>query len=108
MTFALLRAVEDAKVNPGLLGFVVVALLGVATWLLLRSMIRHLRRVDVSQAQPPEAAGGGDDRGQDEAGPHGDAPDRAAPEAAAGDRVADDGAAHVQPAPPRDPQPGTG
>jgi hypothetical protein len=44
----LVRAAEDSSVSPGLLGFLVVALLGVATWLLLRSMTRHLRRVDVS------------------------------------------------------------
>src|SRR5207253_1176246 len=36
MTTALLRAVPaDNTVSPGVLGFVVVALLGVATWLLL-------------------------------------------------------------------------
>lgn len=56
MIFALIGAVEDARVNPGLLGFIVVALLGVATWLLLRSMIKHLRRVDVpidGEGAPP-------------------------------------------------------
>lgn len=42
-------AYEKNNVNPGLLGFVVVALLGVATWLLIRSMQRHLRKVDFDE-----------------------------------------------------------
>jgi hypothetical protein len=42
-------AYDKSKVNPGLLGFVVVALLGVATWLLIRSMQRHLRKVDFDE-----------------------------------------------------------
>jgi len=40
-------AVADSKVTPGLLGFVVVALLGVATYLLIRSMNRQLKRIDL-------------------------------------------------------------
>jgi hypothetical protein len=48
-------AYDKSKVNPGLLGFVVVALLGVATWLLIRSMQRHLRKVDFDEgAQNPD------------------------------------------------------
>ena len=42
-------AYDKNNVNPGLLGFVVVALLGVATWLLIRSMQRHLRKVDFDE-----------------------------------------------------------
>ena len=41
------RAVEESNVNPGLLGFVVVALLGVATWLLIRSMNRQIKKIDL-------------------------------------------------------------
>jgi hypothetical protein len=41
------RAVAESNVNPGLLGFVVVALLGVATWLLIRSMNRQLKKIDL-------------------------------------------------------------
>ena len=57
MIGALVHAVEDSRVNPGVLGFLVVALLGVATWLLLKSMTRHLRRVDFDSA-----GGGGADQ----------------------------------------------
>jgi hypothetical protein len=41
------RAVEESNVNPGLLGFVVVAILGVATWLLIRSMNRQIKKIDL-------------------------------------------------------------
>ena len=38
---------EDNDVSPGVLGFVVVALLGVATWLLIRSMTKRIRHIEV-------------------------------------------------------------
>ena len=61
------RAVEDSEVNPGLLGFVVVALLGVATWLLIRSMQRRLKKVDFEERdeprQPPPGGTTGDPAG---------------------------------------------
>lgn len=40
-----LAAVDPNRVTPGLLGFTVVVLLGLATWALLRSLNRHLKRV---------------------------------------------------------------
>ena len=45
----MVSAVDKSEVNPGVLGFVVVALLGVATWLLIRSMHRQLRKVDFEE-----------------------------------------------------------
>jgi len=60
MNLTLLSAVDDTRVNPGLLGFVVVALLGLATWLLVRSMMRHMRQVDVPDQDPDERAGSGE------------------------------------------------
>ena len=47
MTVAVLRAVDESAVTPGVLGFLVVALLGVATYLLIRSMNRQIRRIDL-------------------------------------------------------------
>jgi hypothetical protein len=38
-------AYSEDQVTPGVLGLLVVVLLGVATWLLLRSLNRHLGRV---------------------------------------------------------------
>jgi hypothetical protein len=46
--FAFVGALEAEKVAPGWLGLVVVVLLAIATALLLRSMITHLRRVPPS------------------------------------------------------------
>jgi hypothetical protein len=59
--FALARllAVRDADVSPGVLGFLVVALLGVATYLLIRSMNRQIRRIDL----PDDGSNLGDDNG---------------------------------------------
>lgn len=46
------RAVDDTAVSPGVLGFVVVAALGVATWLLIRSMTRQMRKIDLPDDEP--------------------------------------------------------
>ena len=44
---SLVRAAEDpaAQIGPGLIAFAIVALLGVATFLLIRSMLYHLKKV---------------------------------------------------------------
>ncbi|MDQ1603599.1 MAG: hypothetical protein QOE01_1444 [Actinomycetota bacterium] len=52
-------AINEGDVNPGLLGFVIVALLGVATFLLIRSMHRQLKKIDFDEQDP---APGPDDR----------------------------------------------
>jgi hypothetical protein len=43
------RAIQDNKVSPGVRGFLVVAGLGVATWLLIRSMNRQLHKIDFKE-----------------------------------------------------------
>ena len=45
---------NEYTVTPGVLGFIVFAVLGVAVWILLKSMSKHLGRISV-----PEHAGGG-------------------------------------------------
>jgi hypothetical protein len=58
MTLDVLRAVPaDNTVSPGVLGFVVVALLGVATWLLVRSMRRQLKKIDIPEGGTPTRPG---------------------------------------------------
>ena len=63
------RAIDDSAVSPGVLGFVVVALLGVATWLLIRSMNKQFRKIDLPEEEnedkPAEDQSGrnGGDRG---------------------------------------------
>ena len=63
-----LLAIQDQKVSPGVLGFLVVAALGVATWLLIRSMTRQIHKIDFSEdaigaerQKPPVPETGGDD-----------------------------------------------
>lgn len=40
---------NEYTVTPGILGFIVFAVLGVAVWILLRSMSRHLGRIDFEE-----------------------------------------------------------
>ena len=42
----LAQAVEADKVAPGTVGFIIVALLGFATWMLMRSMNRQIKKID--------------------------------------------------------------
>ncbi|MEU3723335.1 hypothetical protein [Streptomyces sp. NPDC031705] len=48
---------DKNKVTPGLLGFVVFAALALAVWGLMKSMSRHMGRVDFQEAPEPAAAG---------------------------------------------------
>jgi hypothetical protein len=57
------RAVEESNVNPGQLGFVVVALLGVATWLLIRSMNRQIKKIDLPDDPSDEPTRDGSEQG---------------------------------------------
>ncbi|MBD0745360.1 hypothetical protein [Streptomyces sp. CBMA152] len=50
----LAKEVDDNKVTPGVLGFIVFAALAVGVWMLMKSMNRHMRKVDFEE--PPEAA----------------------------------------------------
>jgi hypothetical protein len=69
---ALTVAVDESKVTPGVLGFLVVALLGVATFLLIRSMNRQIKRIDLPDDRveddggdvPPADGEGDEDRRQ--------------------------------------------
>jgi hypothetical protein len=54
MVVLVVRAVDDTDVSPGVIGFIVVALLGVATWLLLRSMLRQLKKIDLPDDDEPD------------------------------------------------------
>ena len=63
-----LAAVDESKVTPGLLGFVVVALLGVATYLLIRSMNRQIRRIDLPETEDEQTGNAEQDSADGEAG----------------------------------------
>ncbi|MFF2327839.1 MULTISPECIES: hypothetical protein [unclassified Streptomyces] len=55
----LAKEVDDNKVTPGVLGFIVFAVLAAGVWLLMKSMNRHMGKVDFEEAPDPEAAPGG-------------------------------------------------
>ena len=45
----LAKEVDDNKVTPGVLGFLVFAALAVGVWLLMKSMNRHMGKVDFAE-----------------------------------------------------------
>ncbi|AKZ57829.1 putative membrane protein [Streptomyces ambofaciens ATCC 23877] len=50
-----LAELDEDKVTPGVLGFVVFAVMALAVWGLMRSMSRHMGKVDFKEAPDPEA-----------------------------------------------------
>ncbi|MEV7857363.1 hypothetical protein AB0O86_00565 [Streptomyces hirsutus] len=40
---------DEAKVTPGVLGFIVFAVMALAVWGLMKSMNRHMNRVDFAE-----------------------------------------------------------
>ncbi|MEV5430035.1 hypothetical protein [Streptomyces sp. NPDC052701] len=64
----LAKEVDEDKVTPGVLGFIVFAVMALAVWGLMKSMNRHMGRVDFTEAPDPQgepagAAGPGKDAG---------------------------------------------
>ena len=49
------KEVDEDKVTPGVLGFIVFAAMALAVWALMKSMSRHMDRVDFSQVPDPKA-----------------------------------------------------
>ncbi|MFD8689838.1 hypothetical protein [Streptomyces sp. NPDC059651] len=54
----LAEELDKNKVTPGVLGFIVFAALAVGVWLLMKSMNRHMGKVDFEEApaEPKETA----------------------------------------------------
>ncbi|MFF1694148.1 hypothetical protein ACFVXC_11060 [Streptomyces sp. NPDC058257] len=52
----LAKEVDDDKVTPGVLGFIVFAVMALAVWGLMKSMSKHMRKVDFKE--PAEASTG--------------------------------------------------
>ncbi|MFD3380496.1 MULTISPECIES: hypothetical protein [unclassified Streptomyces] len=52
----LAKEVDENKVTPGVLGFIVFAVMALAVWGLMKSMNRQLGRVDFTEETDPEAA----------------------------------------------------
>lgn len=54
----LAKEVDENKVTPGVLGFIVFAVMAVAVWGLMKSMNKHMRKVDFKEAPDPKAESG--------------------------------------------------
>ena len=51
---SLAAGLDPNSVSPGLLGFIIVVIIGIATWFLARSMAKQLRKLDADHAEKPE------------------------------------------------------
>ncbi len=58
VTFA--KEVDEDKVTPGVLGFIVFAAMALAVWALMKSMNRHMGKVDFKEAPDPKAEASGE------------------------------------------------
>ncbi|MEV5309930.1 MULTISPECIES: hypothetical protein [unclassified Streptomyces] len=47
------KELDKDKVTPGVLGFIVFAVMGLAVWALMKSMNRHMGKVDFEEAPEP-------------------------------------------------------
>ncbi|ANS67573.1 hypothetical protein SLINC_5349 [Streptomyces lincolnensis] len=54
----LAKEVDEDKVTPGVLGFIVFAAMALAVWALMKSMSRHMNRVDFKEPPDPRAESG--------------------------------------------------
>ncbi|MFD9393686.1 hypothetical protein ACFWBB_24050 [Streptomyces sp. NPDC060000] len=55
----LAKEVDENKVTPGVLGFIVFAAMAVAVWGLMKSMSKHMGKVDFKQPADPEKTSAG-------------------------------------------------
>jgi hypothetical protein len=65
----LAKELDENKVTPGVLGFVVFAVMGLVVWFLMKSMHRHIQKVDFPEERPSDFREGARDRGGAPAGP---------------------------------------
>lgn len=52
----LAQELDQNKVTPGVLGFIVFAVMAGVVWLLMKSMNRHMNKVDFEETPEPEKA----------------------------------------------------
>jgi hypothetical protein len=48
------KELDENRVTPGVLGFIVFAVMGVGVWFLMKSMNRHMGKVDFEEAPDPK------------------------------------------------------
>ncbi|MER5601823.1 hypothetical protein [Streptomyces sp. NPDC002265] len=54
----LAKEVDENKVTPGVLGFIVFAAMALAVWALMKSMSKHMGKVDFKESTDPAAEAG--------------------------------------------------
>ncbi|MFI1027969.1 hypothetical protein [Streptomyces sp. NPDC020951] len=54
----LAKEVDENKVTPGVLGFIVFAAMAVAVWALMKSMNKHMGKVDFNEPTGPDETSG--------------------------------------------------
>ncbi|MET8899297.1 MULTISPECIES: hypothetical protein [unclassified Streptomyces] len=59
-----LAELDEDKVTPGVLGFIVFAVMALAVWALMKSMTRHMGKVDFKEAPDPETGAARGDRAE--------------------------------------------
>ncbi|MGX1028452.1 hypothetical protein RKD37_003757 [Streptomyces ambofaciens] len=59
-----LAELDEDKVTPGVLGFVVFAVMALAVWGLMKSMNRHMGKVDFKETAEQDAPGSGEAKPQ--------------------------------------------
>ena len=52
----LAKEVDENKVTPGVLGFIVFAAMALAVWALMKSMSKHMGKVDFKESPKGEAS----------------------------------------------------
>ncbi|MGW2820656.1 hypothetical protein ACWC24_06565 [Streptomyces sp. NPDC001443] len=52
----LAKEVDENKVTPGVLGFIVFAAMALAVWALMKSMNKHMGKVDFKESQGADSA----------------------------------------------------
>ncbi|MFI6287083.1 hypothetical protein ACIBCM_20440 [Streptomyces sp. NPDC051018] len=51
----LAKELDENKVTPGVLGFLIFAVMAVGVWFLMKSMNRHMGRIDFDETAVPDA-----------------------------------------------------
>ncbi|MFB7332089.1 hypothetical protein ACFC00_10595 [Streptomyces adustus] len=51
----LAKEVDENKVTPGVLGFIVFAVMALAVWVLMKSMNKHMGKVDFKESSDPDS-----------------------------------------------------
>ncbi|MFF7747879.1 hypothetical protein ACFZCP_01250 [Streptomyces sp. NPDC007971] len=64
----LAKEVDENKVTPGVLGFIVFAVMALAVWGLMKSMSKHMQKVDFKEAPSEEETAAATGRGEPQQG----------------------------------------